>query len=218
MTDENQSETHTEEETNDRVASGTAAEQGTPEGSNDEEELEVAPPLPPLMQGVISAIEAELPHLKPEARDDGWVQLNIPADQFSEAMSVLRHHPELNFDYLSMISAVDYKEKGFQVVYHLLSLMANKKLMVAIDINDRENPSVPTVIEIWPTAAYHEREAWDLMGIGFEGHPNLRRILMREDWVGHPLRKDYVDERAPRERVTKETYAAEIQESVQIKD
>ena len=84
--------------------------------------------------------------------------------------------------------------------------MANKKLVVKVDAPERETTHRPFVVDIWPTANFHEREAWDLMGIVFEGHPDLRRILMREDWVGHPLRKDYVDERAPGSAVTRETY------------
>lgn len=160
----------------------------------------------PIMQGVIESVKRVLPQLDPQPRADGWVEVFVPREDWRDVAVALRNDKELNLDYLSMISAVDYKEKGFQVVYHFLSLMANKKLVVKIDIPDREKPSVASIIDLWPTAAFHEREAWDLMGIWFDGHPNLRRILMREDWVGHPLRKDYVDERAPRERVTKETY------------
>ena len=67
--------------------------------------------------------------------------------------------------------------------------------MVKMDVPERDNPVVPSVVDIWPTANFHEREAWDLMGVALRRASRPRRILMREDWVGHPLRKDYVDER-----------------------
>lgn len=183
-----------------------AEEQSNTENMQEEGAVQEAAPLSPLMQSVVDGIRAALPEFEPIPRNDGWVELNIPREKWLEAAKVLRNDPRLGFDYLSMVSAVDYQEKGFQVVYHLLSLMANKKLVVKVDAPERDRPTVPSITQVWPTANFHEREAWDMMGIVFEGHPNLKRILMRDDWVGHPLRKDYVDERAPRERVTKETY------------
>ena len=82
------------------------------------------------------------------------------------------------------------KETRFTVSYHLLSVSDTpRRVRVQIRVEDGE--AVPTVIEVWPTADWHEREAWDLMGIPFDGHPNLRRILTDDDWEGHPLRKDY---------------------------
>ncbi len=82
------------------------------------------------------------------------------------------------------------KPKRFSVSYHLLSVAdAPRRLRVQVWVDDGE--PVPSVVPVWPTADWHEREAWDLMGIPFEGHPNLTRILMEDDWDGHPLRKDY---------------------------
>jgi NADH-quinone oxidoreductase subunit C len=82
------------------------------------------------------------------------------------------------------------KPKRFSVSYHLLALEEGApRVRVQVWLDDGE--PVPSVVEIWPTADWHEREAWDLMGIRFEGHPNLVRILMDDDWEGHPLRKDY---------------------------
>jgi NADH-quinone oxidoreductase subunit C len=82
------------------------------------------------------------------------------------------------------------KPKRFSVNYHLLSVSsAPRRVRVQTWVDEGE--PVPTVIEIWPTADWHEREAWDLMGVEFDGHPNLRRILTDDDWEGHPLRKDY---------------------------
>jgi NADH-quinone oxidoreductase subunit C len=82
------------------------------------------------------------------------------------------------------------KPKRFAMNYHLLAIRGGgRRVRVQVWIDDGER--VPTVIPVWPTADWHEREAWDLMGIEVEGHPNQRRILMPEDWEGHPLRKDY---------------------------
>ena len=82
------------------------------------------------------------------------------------------------------------KPKRFAMNYHLLALVTPpRRVRVQVWLDDGE--AVPSVVEIWPTADWHEREAWDLMGIPVEGHPNLKRILMTDDWEGHPLRKDY---------------------------
>jgi len=82
------------------------------------------------------------------------------------------------------------KPKRFSLSYHLLRL-ADDPLRVRLQVWLDEGESVPSVVPLWPTADWHEREAFDLMGIFFEGHPNLRRLLMDDDWEGHPLRKDY---------------------------
>ena len=82
------------------------------------------------------------------------------------------------------------KPKRFAVSYHLLAVgTAPRRVRVQVWVDEDE--PVPTVIEIWPTADWHEREAWDLMGVAIDGHPNLKRLLLDEDWEGHPLRKDY---------------------------
>jgi len=96
---------------------------------------------------------------------------------------------EIPFDSLTLISSVDYVSH-FECVYHLYSFPANRYLELHVRI-PRGKPAVDTVCDVWPAANWHEREAWDMMGIRFEGHPNLVRILMPEDWEGHPLRKDY---------------------------
>jgi len=84
----------------------------------------------------------------------------------------------------------DPKPKRFSVSYHLLAL-ADRPRRVRVQVWLDDGEPVPSVISVWPTADWHEREAWDMMGIPVEGHPNLRRILMDDDWEGHPLRKDY---------------------------
>ena len=109
----------------------------------------------------------------------------------------LRDHAETYFDFLSCISAVDdgVSAGTFTVVYHLASIPYNYQLTLKVIVtNDRKVdnlPVIPSVASVWRTADWHEREAFDLMGIYFEGHPDLRRILLPEDWDGYPLRKDY---------------------------
>ena len=103
----------------------------------------------------------------------------------------LKNAPELAFDYLTNLVAVDYMDY-FEVVYHLISLKYNHSLVLKTRCYEREKPSVPSVVGIWRSADFQEREAYDLMGIVFEGHPNLRRLLLWEGFVGHPLRRDYL--------------------------
>ncbi|MCB9833669.1 MAG: NADH-quinone oxidoreductase subunit C [Planctomycetes bacterium] len=103
----------------------------------------------------------------------------------------------LGFNYLRCLSSVDYLDKKktseeLGVVYHLGAIPDARHLFCLKVRLPRDEPTVKTVSAVWPTADWHEREAWDLMGIVFEGHPNLTRILCAEDWEGHPLRKDYV--------------------------
>ncbi|PTL36986.1 NADH-quinone oxidoreductase subunit C [Candidatus Methylomirabilis limnetica] len=101
----------------------------------------------------------------------------------------------MGFDYLNCLSAVDRLASGeLEVVYNISSLSQPTKVLVRVRI-PREDPIIRSVVSLWGTADWHEREAFDMMGIRFDGHPDLRRILTSEDWVGYPLRKDYQDER-----------------------
>lgn len=164
--------------------------------------------LPDSVGTVINAVRAKFDSLEPTHKKGEWVELTVPPALLLEVAQFVRDNPKLQFNFLSSISAVDYGDAGFQVVYHLVSLPEGRRKLVlkVVPEGGRDDAVVPSVISIWPTADWHEREAWDLMGIQFTGHPDLRRILMREDWVGHPLRKDYHDERAPRERQHKEDW------------
>lgn len=103
----------------------------------------------------------------------------------------LKDTPELEFESLTSISAVDYIEY-FEIVYHLLSMKRNQSLVLKTRVYDRNEPTLASVIGVWRGAELQEREIWDLMGIRFEGHPNMKRILLWEDFPGHPLRKDFV--------------------------
>lgn len=113
----------------------------------------------------------------------------------------LRDDPDLAFDFLSDVTGVDrlgWPEAlpRFEVVYHLYSLQHQRRLRLKVRVN--EGQAVPSVTGIWETANWHEREVYDLFGVPFEGHPDLRRILMPDDWEGHPLRKDYPAEASPK--------------------
>ncbi len=114
---------------------------------------------------------------------------------------LLRDDPDLAFDFLSSVTGVDRlnlpeSSPRFEVVYHLYSLQFKRRLRLKVQVDEGE--AVPTVTGIWETANWHEREVFDLFGVPFADHPDLRRILMPDDWEGHPLRKDYPVEAAPR--------------------
>ena len=119
--------------------------------------------------------------------------LVVPPEHLIEVCTYLKQ--KLHYDFLETVTAVDWLDRvpRFDVVYQLLSL-ANQcfvRLKVRVGAHREEQPAVPTVTGIWPGANWYEREVYDLFGIAFTGHPDLRRILMPSDWTTHPLRKDY---------------------------
>ncbi len=133
--------------------------------------------------------------LEPEAEiSEGKQYMNVilPKDNFHAIAKQLKESDETAFDYLFCLSGVDYPEY-IMVVYHLESSRHKHSLVLKIKTGDRENPEVETVSDIWRTADYHEREVFDLLGVKFTNHPDLRRLFLDENW-GFPLRKDYVDE------------------------
>jgi len=130
-----------------------------------------------------------------EFTEEGSQFLNIlvqPA-QLYELMSKLKSTAETNFDYLFCLSGVDWGEE-LGVVYHLESTSHRHQIVVKVKIDDREDPKLDSVYDIWATAEFHEREVFDFFGIEFNNHPNLKRLFLTENWEGFPLRKDYVDE------------------------
>lgn len=119
------------------------------------------------------------------------VSLLVPAEKITQICSTLRD--EFSFEMLSAQTAVDYwpeQTPRFHVIYQLYSLTRNLRLGLRVPVNG-DQPSLPSITSVYPNANWHEREIWDMFGIRFEGHPDLRRILMPYDWEGHPLRKDY---------------------------
>lgn len=118
--------------------------------------------------------------------------LTIATHKIDEVCTLLRDHPQLYFDYLSCLTGIDNGTTAntMEVIYHLNSIPFQRQIVVKVLLN-REKPEVPTVSKVWQSANWHEREAYDMFGIVFLNHPDLRRILMPADWVGYPLRKDY---------------------------
>ena len=145
---------------------------------------------------LVAAIQAKFPGLQEIPKAQGQVRgdelyLAVPAAELTELCRYLRFDPPLSFDFLSFVTSVDWKTH-FEVVYYLTSTLHKHKLVLKVKLEDRANPEAPTISTIWPAADWQEREIYDLMGIKFQGHYNLRRILLPEDWEGYPLRKDYV--------------------------
>jgi len=118
---------------------------------------------------------------------DVWVQPQF----ILNVARFLKDSPELDFAYLNALTAVDYVEY-FELVYHLISMRRNHSVVLKTDCYGREEPTIASVFSVWQGADLQEREIWDLMGIHFEGHPNMKRILLWEGFGGHPLRKDFL--------------------------
>lgn len=117
--------------------------------------------------------------------------LVIKSDSLLPVATFLKDAENLKFDYLNYITAVDYFSY-FEIIYQLTSLEHNHTVMLKTRCYNRENPAVPSVIGLWQGADFQEREIYDLMGIKFEGHPNMKRLFLWEGFPGHPLRKDYL--------------------------
>lgn len=114
----------------------------------------------------------------------------VKGEVLLEVARCLKESPGLDFDYLTAITAVDYKD-FFEVVYHLTSMANNHSIVLKTRCHTRENPALPSVVGVWKGADFQEREIYDLMGIAFDGHPNLKRIFLWDGFQGHPLRKDF---------------------------
>lgn len=141
---------------------------------------------------MIATLRALLPHVELEEVQsvDGQPTIRVPADRLLDASRVLRDHAGLGFTLLSEITAVDWwpREPRYEVVYLLGSTTRRLRMKVSLH---GHSARVATVQSLWPGAGWLEREVWDMFGIVFEDHGDLRRLLMPEDWEGHPLRKDF---------------------------
>ena len=123
----------------------------------------------------------------------GEITYHVRREHLIAFMTALRDEPALRFEYLSGVSGVHYPEftdAELHAVYHLASFTHNRRVRVEVSCPDGD-ATIPSVVPIWPNADWHERETYDMFGIVFVGHPHLTRILMPDDWVGHPQRKDY---------------------------
>jgi NADH-quinone oxidoreductase subunit C len=142
----------------------------------------------------------KLKDFDPEAVEEtrtfrGELTAYVRPAHFLRACEFLRDEPDLKFNFLADVTALDLypQEPRFEVVYHLLSLETAQRLRLKVRVAG-ENPHTASAVPVWPAANAFEREVFDLFGIVFDGHPYLRRILMPEEWDGHPLRKDYPTE------------------------
>lgn len=122
---------------------------------------------------------------------DGTDVIDVSRDKLIELVTYLKMHINTQFDMLLSVSGVD-KPDCFEVVYHLFSTVFNNKLILKVKLN-KENPTLESLCELYSAANWHERETYDLLGIKFNNHPQMERILLPKDWIGYPLRKDYVN-------------------------
>lgn len=126
--------------------------------------------------------------------DRGELTFHVRREHLLRFVQLLRDDPRLRFEMCSGVSGVDYPMdptgRRFHAVYHFLSMSFRRRVRVEVSAPETD-PHVPSIVAVYPTADWHERETWDLFGIVFDGHPHLTRILMPDDWPGHPQRKDY---------------------------
>jgi NADH-quinone oxidoreductase subunit C len=137
---------------------------------------------------IANQIEGQFPGTVVESTADS---LLVKAESLLDIAGYLKTTPGLDFDYLTAITAVDYLD-FFEVIYQLTSLEHNHSLVIKTRCYSRDNPALPSVVSLWRGADFQEREIYDLFGISFEGHPNLKRIVLWEGFEGHPLRKDFL--------------------------
>lgn len=132
-----------------------------------------------------------IPDMKPGSNKQ-YAEVIVTAAQMHDLAIALQNSPKTKLDYLFCETAVDRKD-GFHMIYYISSSTLLHSLMIRVVIPDKLNPVIPTVSDVWRAAEFYERELFDLFGIKFENHPNLKRIFLEDDWVGYPLRKDYKD-------------------------
>ena len=190
-----------------RAAALAAARKGRPGPPAGRAAAAEAPPpeaLPPDLAAFGQRVAARLPDLKTDGGTVGLPAFRVRRERLLEACALLCGDPEFRMDYLTCLSGVDYPER-IEVVYHLFSIPHPGRGLVLKTAAPKAEPDgrpwVPSVTAVWAGANWHEREVFDLLGLEFRGHPDLRRILLPEGFDGgFPLRKDFVDQREQRER------------------
>lgn len=143
-----------------------------------------------------AALKERILSLIPDAEfqeNKQFVTFIIPPEKMHDLALKIRWEADLAFDYMFCLSGVDMV-KYLEVVYHLESTTHKHQLVLKVRTADRTHPAFDTLCDIWRTAELHEREVYDLLGVHFNNHPDLRRFFLDENWKGYPLRKDYVDE------------------------
>ncbi|MDO9333014.1 MAG: NADH-quinone oxidoreductase subunit C [Dehalococcoidales bacterium] len=137
---------------------------------------------------VVKQIQTRFPGAVTEVTDTALV---VDSKSLVDVMSFLKDTAGLDFNYMTTVTAIDYFQY-FEVVYNLVSMEHNHSLTVKTRVYGRDNPKLPSVVSLWRSADHQEREIYDLMGITFEGHPNMKRIVLWPEFRGHPQRKDYL--------------------------
>ncbi|MFI5156283.1 MAG: NADH-quinone oxidoreductase subunit C [Chitinophagales bacterium] len=137
-----------------------------------------------------TALQTEYPSLQFEDGNE-WLTAYVDGPAWHELAAKLRFDDNKSFDYLFCLTCVDWKTH-LTMVYHLTSTSSRQILVVKSKL-DRNNPEISSVSDIWKTADFHEREVYELFGVKFLGHPDLRKLILPDDWIGFPLRKDYED-------------------------
>lgn len=181
-----------------KAAAEARAARAAARAAKEAAEAEDAPKEPsPNQPKLDRAVELLKAQVSPEAIEEAWINerdghrpyLYIKPEEWPACAEILKNHEEFRFDYLRNVSGVD-RETHMEVAYFLQSLATMDEICIKVK-TDRNEPSVPSATPLWATANWNEREIFDLLGVDFPGHPNLVRIMMPDDWVGHPLRKDY---------------------------
>ena len=143
---------------------------------------------------LIASLEGAVPSAacEPAPSADLHTTVFVPSEHLAAIAEALRDRADLRFALLADVTAVDFhpREPRFELVYHLVSIEHRHRARVKVRLQG-DAAHVPTLVGVWPAANWLEREVWDMFGIAFDGHPDLRRILMPADWEGHPLQKDY---------------------------
>jgi NADH-quinone oxidoreductase subunit C len=146
------------------------------------------------MKQAVALLEEKFPDEVVEVVEfRGDTTIEVKPERIVDICTALKDGHDTGFKYLSMIAGMDYSPASprFGVVYNLYSHKHHDRITLKVRLADDQAPAIDSVAQVWSTANWHEREAYDMMGIRFNGHPDLRRILMTADWVGHPQRKDY---------------------------
>lgn len=134
---------------------------------------------------------SELLEFSEEASE--FLNVTVPKELLFETCAKLRKHQDLDFDYMFCLTGIDYGEK-LGVIYHLESIEKQHSIVVKVTTDNREEPKLDSVNQIWRTAEFHEMEVFDFFGITFQNHPNMKRLFLPPEWDGFPLRKDYEDD------------------------
>lgn len=154
---------------------------------------------------MLGLIRERFPHLNPEIRPQGEILVRVEKEELLPLARFLKEDPRLAFTYYSFMTVTDFPDRQelTTVIDALADGVKGVTLWIKVSL-PREGAEIASLTEVWPGADWYEREAYDLFGINFKGHPDLRRILLKEDFAGHPLRKDFVDARPRRERLIRE--------------